>query len=285
MNIFEIWWVDIICYLTAAVVYNQSYKIATKKVKKPGALVVIIDLVGGLTALSLCIFTGIKFPNNPLIYLFLIISITFYALSDRINGSVRKELPTSTVVILKQLSTVFVIISGILLFKEPLIITKIIGAALIIISNMLAIYEKGKIMFNKYVFFSIIASVAFTIGLLLDINNSTNFALPMYVSFILIGPALLITIFDKINLKDIKREVVYGNRKIILSTALSYGILNILLLKAYQLQSASIVAPLLSLSVILNVIAGFFILKERKNVLYKIIASILIIISIILIKT
>lgn len=55
-------------------------------------------------------------------------------------------------------------------------------------------------------------------------------------------------------------------------------------LRAYQLGNVTVIAPLCALTVMLNVIVGYLFLKERDNLLKKIIAAILIIISIILIK-
>lgn len=55
-------------------------------------------------------------------------------------------------------------------------------------------------------------------------------------------------------------------------------------LRAYQLGSVTIIAPLCALTVMLNVIVGYLFLKERDNLIRKIISAILIIISIILIK-
>lgn len=55
-------------------------------------------------------------------------------------------------------------------------------------------------------------------------------------------------------------------------------------LKSYQLGEVTVVAPLCSLAVILNVIVGYFCFNEKKGVLKKIIAGILIIIGVFLIK-
>lgn len=55
-------------------------------------------------------------------------------------------------------------------------------------------------------------------------------------------------------------------------------------LRTYQLGNVTIVAPLSALTVMLNVIVGYLFLRERDNLLKKIIAAILIIISIVLIK-
>jgi drug/metabolite transporter (DMT)-like permease len=108
--------------------------------------------------------------------------------------------------------------------------------------------------------------------------------LPFYVALTLIIPALLITIFERIKPSEIKNELVNGNKKAILITALSWGIMIVVQLKAYQLGNVTLVAPLCALTVILNVIVGYFFLNENDNLLRKIIAAILIIISIILIK-
>ncbi len=75
-----------------------------------------------------------------------------------------------------------------------------------------------------------------------------------------------------------------GNKKAIILTALSWGVMIVVQLRAYQLGNITVVAPLCALTVMLNVIVGYLFLKERDNLLRKIISAILIIISIILIK-
>ena len=127
-------------------------------------------------------------------------------------------------------------------------------------------------------------NIFFTVALFLDVNISDNFNLPFYVAITLIVPAILIMIVERIKPSEIKNEMISGNKKAIVITALSWGMSIICNLRAYQLQKVSIVAPLSGLTVILNVIAGYLFLKEKDNMLRKIIAAIVILISIILIK-
>lgn len=54
--------------------------------------------------------------------------------------------------------------------------------------------------------------------------------------------------------------------------------------KAYEYGDISVVAPLLALTTILNAIYEYIIDKDRKDLMYKLFISILIIIGIILIK-
>lgn len=278
------WLVYVILYLVLATTFTQFYKISTKTLKKAGALTVLLQITAGLTSLLLCPFFSFQFPTDIKVYIMLGFSIVFYAISDRINTTVRSGIEASTFSMLKQLSTTFMIFAGLLFFKEQFILTKFIGAMLIIFSNVLIFYKKGKFEFNKYILLGILANISFTIALFLDVNISDNFNLPFYVAITLIVPSVLITIFERIKPSEIKNELVNGNKKAILITAISWGIMIVAQLRAYQLGNVTIVAPLCALTVILNVIVGYFFLNEKDNLLRKIIAAILIIISIVLIK-
>lgn len=274
----------VILYLALATVFTQFYKVTTKTLKKAGALTVLLQMMAGLTALLLCPFFEFKFPTDISIYIMLGISILFYAMTDRINTTVRSGIEASTFSMLKQLSTTFMIFAGLIFFKEEFVLTKFIGAMLIIFSNVLIFYQKGKFEFNKYILLGILSNITFTVALFLDVNISDNFNLPFYVALTLIIPALLIMIFERIKPSEIKNELVNGNKKAIVITALSWSTAIISQLRAYQLGNVTIIAPLCALTVILNVIVGYLFLKERDNLLRKIISAILIIISIILIK-
>lgn len=278
------WILCVALYLVLATAFTQFYKIATKTLKKPGALTVLLQVISGLIVLLLIPFYEIKFSADPYVYIMLGLAIIFYAISDRINTTVRSGIEASTFSILKQLSTTFMIFAGLLFFKEEFILTKFIGAMLIIFSNILIFYKKGKFEFNKYILFGILANISFTIALFLDVNISNNFTLPIYVGITLIVPAILISITEKIKLSEIKEEFINGNKKAIIITSVCWGTAILAQLRAYQLGDVTTIAPLCALTVILNVIVGYLFQNERDNMLRKIISAILIIISVVLIK-
>ncbi len=284
MELLNNWLLYVILYLVVITVFIQFYKMATKKIQKTGALTVVLEMIGGLTALVLSLFFEIRFPTDIRIYIMLGISIICYTVKDRIETKVMTGIEDSTFNILQQLSTTFMIFAGLIFFKEEFILAKFIGAMLIIFSNVLVFYQKGKFEFNKYVLLGIVSNLVFTVALFLDVNISEHFNLPMYAAITLIVPAILIMIFERIKLSEIKSEFTNGNKKAILITAISWPITIITQLKAYQLGNVTIVAPLCALSVMLNVMVGYLFLKEKDNLLRKIISAILIIISIILIK-
>lgn len=278
------WLIWVISYLILSVTFNQFYKITTKTLTKTGALTVLLEIIGAIVILILCPFFEIKFPTDIKVYILLGLSIIFYGIADRMNTTVRSGIEASTYSIIHQLSTVFMIFAGLIFFKEPFILNKFIGAILIVFSNILIFYKKGEGKPNKYIILGIIANIFFTVALFLDVNISDNFNLPFYVTLTLGVPAILIIIFERIKLSDIKAEFQNGNKKSILITSVTWSLSIVSQLRAYQLGNASVVAPLCALSVILNVIMGYFLLKERENLVKKIIAALIIILGIILIR-
>lgn len=284
MNILNNWLLYVSLYLILATTFTQFYKVSTKKLTKDGALTVVLEFMAGIIILMLCPFFEMKFPTDIRIYLSLGLAIIFYAITDRLNTTVRKEIEASTFSILKQISTVFMIVAGIIFFKEPFLWNKIVGATLIIFSNILIFYKKGKFKFDKYVLLGILSNLSFSIAMFLDVSISDNFNLPIYVAITLIVPAILIFIFDRIKLSEIKTEFKNGNKKAMIITSITWGLSIFSQLRAYQLGNVTTIAPLCALTVILNVLVGYLFLKERDSLLKKILAAILIIISVILIK-
>lgn len=278
------WIVFVILYLILVVIYNQFYKISTKKLTKPGALTVLLQIIGALAVLLVSPLFEIKFPTDIKVYIFLGLALIFYSISDRLNTTVRAGLEASTFSMIKQLSTVFMIFAGLIFLKEPFVINKFIGAILIIASNILIFYKKGEGKPNKYIILGIIANICYTIALFLDVNISNNFNLPFYITISLGIPAILIAIIEKIKITDIKNEFINGNRKAICVTGITWSLSILVQLRAYQLGEVSVVAALCALSVILNVIFGYFFQNEKENLTKKIIAALLIILGIILIK-
>lgn len=278
-------WIIFVCiHLVCIVLFDQFYKISTKTITKPGALTVLLQIIGAITALIISSLFEMKFPTDRKVYFFLGLALVFYSISDRLNTTVRSGIEASTFSIIRQLSTVFMIFAGLIFLKEPFILNKFIGAILIILSNILIFYKKGEGKPNKYIILGIVSNICYTIALFLDVNISNNFNLPFYVAISLGVPAILIFILEKVKISDIKNELKNGNKKAIIITGITWALSIIAQLRAYQLGDVSIVAPLCSLAVILNVIVGYLFQKERENMPKKIVAAILIVLGIVLIK-
>ena len=196
----------VILYLILAVIFDQSYRIVAKSLTKSGPLTVILELIGAGSILLLSPFFKITFPTDIRVYILLGLSIIFYTIVDRLNTIVRSGMEASTFSVIRQLSTAFMIFAGFIFFKEPFIISKFVGAILIILSNILVFYKKGTAKIDKYLVLGILANLFFTIALFLDVNISNNFNLAFYVATTLGIPSILIFIFEKIKISDLKTE-------------------------------------------------------------------------------
>jgi drug/metabolite transporter (DMT)-like permease len=215
-----------------------------KTSKSHGDVTVLLQLLSGISILILLPLFNISWSSDYRIYLFLGLACIFYAISDRLNTTVISGIEASTFSILSKISTVFMILAGLFFFKEPFVLNKIIGATLIILSNIFIFYKKGKTHFNKYVLLGVLANLTLTTAFFIDVNLSNDFNLPFYVAFTLIVPALFIFIFEKLKLSSIKNEYINGNKKAIIVTSVCWGLLILCSLRAYQLGEVTSVAPL-----------------------------------------
>ena len=280
----DTWWFNLVVYLMLFTVYTQFYKKATKKSKNDGALTIILQFLGGAIVLLLVPLFKFQFPSDVRTYIFLGIACAFYALSDRLNTTARRGLEVSVHSILGQLNTVFVVIWGIIFFKEGIIPIKLLGALLIVAGNVAVLYKKGKFEWNKYVLFSLIANVTMSIGISIDVGISDQFNLPFYVAMTLIVPSLFILLVERVKFKTLTREIKHGDKKSILLVGVSWGTMLVAMLRAYQFGSVTTIAPLCALTTIINVFVAYFALKERNSIVRKAIAAIIAVIGILLIK-
>lgn len=282
------WLVFVITYVIFSVAYTQCFKVATRSSKNSGSLTVLLQLLTGGSALILslffAIFSGYSFPSDWRIYALLATACVFYAIADRLNTTVRGGIEASTFGVIGQLSTVFMIGAGLLFLHEEFVWQKILGAILIVLSNVIIFYHRGKQKLNRYIALGIIANLSLAVALFLDVNISENFNLGFYIAITLLVPALFVMLVERVRPNSVKRELMEGDKKFILLTSASWILLIVSQLMAYRLGKVIMVAPLCGLSVIGNVIIGWVFLKERDNLPKKVIAAVLVLIGIILIN-
>ena len=89
---------------------------------------------------------------------------------------------------------------------------------------------------------------------------------------------------NKLSFKKLANEFSLYDKKRFIIAAFSWFIMLISSVKAYEYGSVSVVAPLLTLSMITNTIYEYIFDKNKKDLLFKLFISFLIIIGVILIK-
>ena len=263
-----IYWVVI--YLVFSLIYAQTFKKANRNMKDASALTVLLELFTSFFAIFFIPFFKFKFPDNPS--------------TDRLNIEARYGLNPSTFSMLKQLSSVFLVIFGFIFLKEKLVIKKIIGGVIIILANVFLGMNKGKVSFNKYFIMCFISNFLFAIAMLINVNISSNFNIAFYTIITVFIPSIYIFLFNKLSFKKLANEFSLYDKKRFIIAAFSWCVMLISSVKAYEYGSVSVVAPLLTLSMITNTIYEYIFDRNKKDLLFKLFISFLIIIGVILIK-
>jgi len=282
VEILNTWQFNLIAYLVGLVVFFQFYKLAVRNAKRDGAATVILQSIAGLSVLVLAPFLPMKFPSDIRVYLLLLLACIFYGLNDRIQTTSRKNLQVSVFSILGQLNNVFLIVIGLIIFKEPLIFTKICGAALILFANIFLFYKKGNLKLNKYIWMGILAPLFLAIATSIDIGNSKQFNLPFYLMITFLVPASMIFFGERIKLSEVAHELRGPDKKNYIITGLTWGVLCFFSIRALQLGKVTTVVPLQATGVLLNVLVAYFVHNENKDQLKKIIAAAIVIAGVLL---
>ena len=269
MKILLSWKFWVILYLVSAVIC---------------ALTILLEIFTAFFAIFFIPFFDFVWPTDSSVYLTLVAVVSIYAITDRLNIEARYGLDPSVFSMLKQLSTVFLIILGFIFLKEPVVLKKIIGSLIIIFANVLLAFDKGKIKFNKYFIMSFISNFLFAVAMLINVNISNYFNLAFYTILTVFTPSVLIFIFGKHSLKELKKEFNSYDKKSFLLAAFTWCLMLIASVRAYQLGNVTLIAPLLTLTSILNTMYEYFVCKNKSKFIQKVIASILIIIGVVIIK-
>lgn len=252
--------------------------------KNPNVLTVSIELCSAFFSLLFIPLFPITVSTNFNTYLILLIIILIYAITDRLNIEARYGLEPSIFSMLKQLSTVFMIIFGIFFLKEPIILKRVIGSIIIILANIILTFENGKIKINKYFIMSVISNILFAIAMLINVDISNQFNIGIYTIITLIFPSLVISIYSKIKIKDFKDDIKNYDFKQFVIAGFAWSMMLVSSVKAYQIGNVTIVAPLFALTPIFNTIVEFIFYKNSNKLIQKVISALLIILGVILIK-
>ena len=274
------WQFNLIGYLIAIIFFFQFYKLAVKNTARDGASTVLLQITAGLSVLALSPFLAFKFPTDLKFYLLLLGACIFYALNDRMQTTARRHLEVSAYSILNQLSNVFLIIIGVLVFRESVTLAKILGASLILGGNGVLLYKKQRFELNKYSIIAILASIVFAIAISIDIGISRQFNLPFYIMLTLIVPAIFVYFGERIKLSEVIAEYNSRARNYYLITGIAWGFVIFFSLRAFQLGKVTTIVPLEATAVLMNVVVAVILFKERDNLPKKIFAAALVIVGV-----
>lgn len=267
------WQFNIVVYILTATLFTQFYKLAVKELKVDGAATIILQTMAGLIVMILSPLFPWSFPTDWRIYGLLVLASVFYAINDRLQTTIRKNLSVSEFSILSQFAKVWLILIGIFIYREGFTLIKLVGAGLILLANILVVYKRGKFEFNLSVALSLMANAAIAIAISIDVGISRQFNLPFYIMLTLIIPTLMIWLVERIPVSEILNELKKTTAKYYILTSLCWSLLIVSMLRSYQFGSVTLITPLSATTVILNVLISTIFFGERGNLIKKTIAA------------
>jgi drug/metabolite transporter (DMT)-like permease len=153
----------------------------------------------------------------------------------------------------------------------------VIGMFVILIGAILAVYEKGqKIKFDKGLIYTLLATITIAIPFVSDTYLlQDGFDPSSYLFFVWTIPAIIVTIFK---FKDATKLAAYLKSKdfmvkAFVPSALLAVAINALLMAFQQANNPSILAIISQTASVVAVLLGVILLKERKHIAQKLIAT------------
>jgi len=265
---------------------NLFLRLLAVKSENPRTSSMVFNLWGALFGFLLFLIDtnfSFSFPAISLTgWFYILLVVLFYGLYERSHFYVRKEVDASTATILFRLAPVIAFFGAIYLYSEQLTLLKVLGALLIVGANILVVYKKGSVSFDKNFVLAFACSLFLGLGWLLDKRASSFTTSEFYTALIWFLPIIFIFL-PFISLKDIKREFKLGSWKSPLTAFFNvYGYY--LYIKALSLGEASKVTVVVSTSSSLTILAGIVILHEKSHWRLKILAGILAFVGVLLLK-
>jgi len=212
--------------------------------------------------------------DSPLHTILAIISPVCFGLAFYFGLKAYKTTDVSTVSLFSRLSIPIGAFSGILILSEHYTSKSYLGLILVMFGGLLVVYEKGRIVLNKGIFFSALMASGYGIIIVLDKIVLEKFSPFTYV---FTNNAVIVLVF--LLFSSAGKELLPAVKKFPLLIFLSafFGVTSWAgFLKLIEFREISKIYPIWeSMALITTVFLGILFLKEKGRIVQKIIGSLI----------
>lgn len=250
---------------------------------------IVFQLLCAFLLLIFAFFTGFKLPPiQEYSFNFIVLTIGYAAATVFLFKALKTTF-VSEVTILMTSSSLWTIIVAFIFLKESFDIQKAIGTFLIISSIILIAKQKKEIKkyINKGALFALLSAFFFGITMVNDgyIINQAKPDINSYTAIAFLFPGIALLLLNLKSLPKIKHFTKPKKFTNMLFLSIAHSISAITFYFAYKYGgTASQLSPISQSSIIVTTILAVLFLKERQNLIEKIIAAILVSIGVILLK-
>lgn len=276
--------------LLATSILTYSFSIILQRIllkdekSDPVAYSIIFQLLVGTLIGIYALFHGFKIPNLIPILPNLVLMTILYGAANILIFSSLKLIEASEFTIIFSSRSLWTIFGAILFLGEHFSIRQAIGTILILTSITLISWKTHKLKFNRGMLFSLVAAVVFGLAFVNDAFIIRNFDVPSYLFIAFIMPAFVIWVLNPGSTLRMRSLLRKNTMKKLGLFGILYAVSTVTIFLAYQVgRNAAQIAPLNQTSTVLTVLLAIIILKEKENLLKKLIGAVLSLIGVILV--
>ena len=242
----------------------------------------LTTLMTGLFALS----QGFVVPEPGAPYFWnMLLSGIFWGVGSLTMFKAYQLLGASENAIISSFSTIVTIVTAMYFLSETLDIYKTLGIVLILVSVLAISVKKGKLSFTKGTIYALLSTTCYGLGVTNDAFILRSYDAVSYTPIAFFLPAVLLVALKPSVIRRLKRlkDLVFTKNIILLS--FFYGAQGVTYYLALQSGgNASQIAPIFKANIVLTVLLAVLFLKERENLLLKVLSAGLVTAGVLLIK-
>jgi drug/metabolite transporter (DMT)-like permease len=281
MNWFNLTIISAVAYATAELIS----KLVSDKKSEPVYVGIVAAAFTAFVSFGFATLHPMTIPTNVWALAGLVASAGLVAVGIVTYFEGLKASDVSEFALLSRIRTPFVVIGGILLFRERFSFMQVIGTTLVLYGVFLLSWEGGKFRFGKGSKYALITAVLFGAGALFDKAVISYYSASMYtfLNYLLTVAFLFpLACFRFIEGAKLPKTSTIG---ILLIVGTLYGISAYCIYAAYLVNGpVSLVSLASQFEIPITVICGILLLKEKQKILSKLTTMALLIIGIILLK-
>lgn len=241
---------------------------------------IIVGLIIGVFGF---LFGSMNFSNIKPVFFNILLMTLLYILANVFTFKALKKIEASEYTIIFSSRVLFTIIASSIFLREKLTFQQFGGAMLILVAIFLATYNKTKIRFGKGELLALLGAMSIGFETTNDRMILSSMKLYPFVTIAFIVPAIvMLFIFPK----SLPKMKIFLDKKLLsrmLTFSFLYAISSITFFAALQIgNNSSQIAVINQTSTIVIVLLGIIFLKERFNIINKLLAAVLSVIGVIL---
>jgi len=245
----------------------------------------LFNLIGGILFIPFLIME-FSLPTGWLPWAVVVIASTLWALVGVVAFKSVKLVDVSVRAPLSESKLIMLLIFSVIFLREVITAEKVMGTIIVFFGFLVLYYGRKTKLFSwsdKGIKLVILASFLIALASIVDKYALTFFTAGTYGFFAFILPGLFLGGFA-MRKKERVKSLLKNKLKILLSVTVLTVLFYYLKLKAYELVDVSIAYPVIRSAVIVSVLGGIIFLGERKQIVKKLVATLIVLAGVVLLS-